>query len=129
MAGILFAGATTAAGQSDRKLTSTPKAFQTFFAAFKSAVIKGDKIAVASMTLFPFEYGWDAGDEGTYTKRQFMSKYQDIFQGTRKLFSQPNPTFFTEGGSYSLTNTADTSHYMFAKSGAKYYFKAFIVEP
>lgn len=122
-------GVGTVDGQTKRKLSSTPVAFQTFYAKFKAAVIKRDRNAVVSLTSFPFQYGWDAGDEGTYARSQFLAKYNDIFRGTRKLFAQQNPTFYVENGSYGLTNEADASHYMFEKRGSVYKFNSFMVEP
>jgi len=127
--GILLTAGSAAHAQKTRKLTSTPKAFQTFYAKFKTAVLRGDKQAVASMTSFPFEYGWDAGDEGTYTRKQFLAKFDDMFRGTHKLFSRSNPTFTVDGKSISLTNEADASGYTFEKKGSTYYFTSFIVEP
>lgn len=123
----LFSVSTSA--QSSRKLSSTPKAFQTFYAKFKAAVAQKDKKAVAALTKFPFRYGWDAGDEGTYTRGQFLAKYNDIFGGTAKFFAQKNPTFYSENGSFSLTNEEDASHYLFEKRGSTYVFSAIMVEP
>ncbi len=126
---ITVIGVGTVDGQTNRKLTSTPVAFQAFYAKFKAAVTKRDQNAVASLTRFPFDYGWDAGDEGTFTRSQFLAKYNDIFRGTGKLFGQKNPTFYGENGSYSLTNEADASHYSFEKRGSVYKFSSLIVEP
>lgn len=81
------------------------------------------------MTSFPFQYGWDAGDEGTYTRRQFLAKYQSILGDTQKLFAQRNPKFYVEGGSYTLTNEEDASHYSFEKRGGSYKFTSIMVEP
>lgn len=133
-AALIFAigacfGVATADAQSGRKLTSTPKSFQAFYLKFKTAVARRDQNAVAALTKFPFRYGWDAGDEGTYTRRQFMSKFNLIFDGTAKLFAQKNPTFYVENGSYFLTNSSDASHYTFEKRGTTYAFAAMIVEP
>jgi hypothetical protein len=47
---MLLVGASSANAQTSRRLSATPKAFQTFYAKFKSAVLRGDKQAVASMT-------------------------------------------------------------------------------
>ena len=126
---ITFVGITAASAQTERKLSSTPRAFQTFYAKFKAAVLKGDKNAVASMTSFPFSYGWDAGDEGTYTRTQFLHKYKQILGGTRRLFGQSNPKFYVDGDSFGLTDTSDASHYGFSKKGGKYYFDSIMVEP
>ena len=126
---IAAIGVGTVDGQTKRKLSSTPVAFQAFYAKFKAAVIKRDRNAVVSLTRFPFHYGWDAGDEGTYTRSQFLAKFNDIFRGTGKLFAQKNPIFYGENGSYSLTNEADASHYMFEKRGSVYKFNSLVVEP
>ena len=122
-------GAASANGQSERRLSATPKAFQLFFAKFKAAALKRDRETVTSMTSFPFEYGWDAGDEGTYTRRQFLVKFRVIFSETDKLFGQRNPLFYVENGSYTLTNDQDASHFSFKKSGVTYKFSGFFVEP
>jgi len=128
LAVIVFGGA-SASAQKAVNLRSTPKAFQTFYAKFTRAVERKDKSAVAGLTRFPFKYGWDAGDEGTYTKPQWMKKFKDIFEGTGKLFEQKNPTFYVEGSQYNLTNEADASHYIFKKIGSRYWFTGMIVEP
>lgn len=129
LATIACLGLDTAEAQTSRKLSSTPKSFQTLFLKFKTAVARKDRNAVASLTKFPFRYGWDAGDEGTYTRAQFLKKYNDIFGGTARLFAQKNPTFYTEGGSFTLTNNDDASHYTFEKRGSTYVFAAIMVEP
>ena len=126
---MLLIGGSSADAQTTRRLSATPKAFQTFYAKFKSAVLRGDKRAVASMTRFPFSYGWDAGDEGTYTRSQFLRKYNDILGGTRRLFGQSNPKFYNDENSLSLADTSDASHYGFNKKGGKYYFTSIMVEP
>jgi len=115
--------------QSEKRLTSTPKSFQIFYSKFRKAVLRHDKNAVASMTSFPFSYGWDAGDEGTYSRRQFLTKFNAIFRGTHGLFSRTDPKFDVDGNSLGLTNSADASHYTFEKKGSTYVFSSFIVEP
>lgn len=123
-------GAGSADAQTTRRLNATPKAFQVFFAKFKAAVTRRDKAAVAAMTSFPFEYGWDAGDEGTYNRREFLAQFGHIFGGSRNLFAQRNPKFYSEdSSSYSLTNEENASHFGFEKRGNTYKFTSFIVEP
>lgn len=126
---VLCVAVVAITAQSSRKLTSTPKSFQTFFQKFKTAVARRDRNGVAAMTKFPFKYGWDAGDEGTYNRSQFMANYKHIFDGTGRLFSQKNPTFYAEGGSFTLTNNYDASHYRFEKRGSTYVFAGIMVEP
>jgi|GEM_PF-1491961 len=122
-------GVSSARAQSPTRLSSTPKTFQSFYAKFRRAVIRGDKQAVASMTTFPFSYGWDAGDEGTYGRRQFLQKFKDIFRGAASLFRRSDPKFTMDATSLVLTNTADASHYVFEKKHGIYHFASFIVEP
>ncbi len=117
------------AQEKDQRLSSTSKAFQTFYAKFRKAVVKGDKTTVASMTQFPFEYGYDAGDEGTYSKLQFIKNFRMIFGEDKKIFAQKNPVFYSEAETYNLTDSDDASHYIFKKKGASYKFTAMIGEP
>lgn len=126
---ISLVGIGSAFAQRSQRLRSTPRQFQTFFAAFTKAVAKGDKNTVATMTQFPFDYGWDAGDEGTYTKAEFLKSFDNIFQETTDLFLQKNPIFFVENGRYSLTNEEVAAHYIFAKKAGRYKFVTFVVEP
>jgi hypothetical protein len=127
--GVALLGAENVNGQTSRRLSATPKAFQIFYKRFTSAVKKRDRNAVVAMTSFPFEYGWDAGDEGTYTRRQFLGKFNLIFADTQRLFGQRNPEFYVVRGSYSMTNEEDASHYSFEKRGSTYKFTSLIVEP
>ncbi len=119
----------TANAQKNQRLNSTPKAFQKFYAKFRNAAVKGDKNTVASMTQFPFEYGFDAGDEGTFSKAQFIERFDNFFGEERKIFAQKNPVFYSEAGTYNLTDNDDASHYIFEKKGASYKFTAYVSEP
>lgn len=125
----LIAANHTTVNAQEKRLNSTPKAFQTFYVKFRNAVIKGDKNIVASMTQFPFEYGFDAGDEGTFSKAQFIKKFDDFFGEERKIFAQKNPVFYFEARTYNLTDNDDASHYIFEKKGASYKFTAYAAEP
>lgn len=112
----------------EKRLRSTPKAFQTFYAKFKSAMVKDDKTAVVSLTQFPFRYGFDAGDEGTFSKAQFTKRFKELFGNYKKLFSQNNPVFALDEGTFNLTSE-DATHFRFEKKGASYKFVAMISEP
>lgn len=111
------------------RLNSTPKAFKTFFMNFRTAVAKRNKQAVASFSRFPFEWGFDAGDEGTWTKSQFLKNYGRIFDGSEAFLAAKNPSFYVEGGTYNLTNEGDASHCIFSKQGSSYRLTAYVVEP
>ncbi len=126
---FLSLSAVTAYAQNDKKLSSTPRSFQTFFAKFRTAVLKGERKTVASMTQFPFEWAYDAGDEGTYSKSQFIKHFVEIFGEDRSLFSRKDPKFYVKGGTYNLTNEYDASHYIFKKKGTSYKFTGYFAEP
>lgn len=125
---MVFAG--TASAQKEQRLNSSPRAFRTFFAKFRAAVEKSDKRQVATMTRFPFKYGFDAGDEGTMTKTQFVRRFKEIFGDyPRRFLPQRNPLFSRgDGGSY-VVSTDEASHFIFVKSGTGFKFIAYIVEP
>ena len=127
----LFAvnGVETARAQKKQRLNSTPKAFQIFYAKFRKAVVKDDKNLVASLTRFPFEYGFDAGSEGTFSKTQFLEEFDNIFDAESKIFAQKNPVFYVEAGTFNLTDTYAASLYSFEKKGASYKFTSFAAVP
>jgi hypothetical protein len=114
----------------DARLSSAPKSFRTFFAAFKQAAARGEKTKVAGMTRFPFRYGFDAGDEGTMSRAQFLRRFREVF-GTRpsRFVSERNPLFSRgDDGSYQIT-TEDAAHLIFVRVNGAYKFTAYIVEP
>jgi hypothetical protein len=116
--------------QTEKRLNSAPQAFRTFFAGFKSAVAKSDKTQVAGMTRFPFKYGFDAGDEGTMSRSQFIKRFKDVF-GDRpgEFVSEKNPVYGRgDAGSYTVS-TENAEHLIFVKSGSSFKFTAYIVEP
>ena len=128
---VLFAvrGGETVSAQKKQRLNSTPKTFQIFYAKFRNAVIKRDKKLVASLAQFPFRYGFDAGGEGTFSKTQFIERFDDIIGTERRIFTQKNPMFYSRAGTYDLTDEYDASHFIFEKKGAGYKFTAYIAEP
>jgi len=113
----------------EKRLNSSPEAFRTFFSKFKSAVENSDKTAVASMTVFPFHYGFDAGDEGKMSKAQFVKSFNKFFgKSPKKFFTEKNPLFSRRGGSYFIT-TEDAAHLIFVRDKSDFKFSAYIVEP
>lgn len=127
---LFVAGSQPANAQGDKRLDSSPRAFQTFFAKFRSAVAKSDKNVVALMTRFPFAYGFDAGDEGTMSKAQFIKRYKEVFGDAPKDFlTEKNPLFsIVEDGSYFIS-TEDGAHLMIIKSGNSFKFASYVIEP
>lgn len=114
----------------EKRLGSSPKIFRTFFAKFRSAVERNDKTAVASMTRFPLKYGFDAGDEGTMSKAQFLRRFSDVFgDSPKQYFTEKNPRFSRgEAGSYVISTDAAV-HLVFVKKGNSFKFTAYIAEP
>jgi hypothetical protein len=126
---LFAAGSQTTFAQREKRLNSAPAAFRTFFAKFIKAIEKSDKTTVAGMTVFPFRYGFDAGDEGTMTKRQFIRGFNRIFGNSpRRFMTEKNPVFSRDGANYVIS-TEDAAHLSFAKSGNTFKFVAYIVEP
>jgi hypothetical protein len=130
---FLFAGGGVgdASAQNSRRLSATPRAFQVFYTKFRKAVIARQKTAVVSMTAFPFQYGYDAGDEGTYTRAQFLKNYDKVLGRGQDIaiFRRTNPTFYSGDGRFELVDESNASHYTFEKKGASYRFAAYISEP
>jgi len=112
------------------RLDSAPMAFRTFFAKFRNAVEKKDKTQVAAMTRFPFAYGYDAGDEGKYTRTQFLKHFKDVtgdFFGEYKMDKNP---WFERGDDQSYTiSTESASHLTFIRSCSTFKFISYYVEP
>ena len=113
----------------EKRLNSSPEAFRTFFSKFKTAVENSDKTAVASLTVFPFHYGFDAGDEGKMSKAQFIKSFNKFFgKSPKKFFTEKNPMFRRDGGSYFIT-TEDAAHLIFVRDKSGFKFSSYIVEP
>ena len=129
---VLFIVAVAAQGtlaQKTVRLTSTPAAFQTFYKKFAQTVNKGRIDQLADMTSFPFKYGFDAGDEGVWTRKQFLAKANGFLMPQPLVFKDKNPKFTVENGTYTLTNGDDASYYTFKKKGGVYKWVSYIVEP
>ena len=113
----------------EKRLNSSPEAFRTFFSKFINAVESSDKTAVASMTVFPFHYGFDAGDEGKMSKAQFVKRFNEIFgRNPKKFMTEKNPMFRRDSGSY-IVSTEDAAHLIFVRDKSGFKFSAFMVEP
>ena len=127
---LLYAALSVAAQTQEKRLDSSPQSFRTFFSRFKSAVGKSDKTQVAALSRFPFKYGFDAGDEGTMTRLQFLKRFKEVFgDRPREFLSEKNPLFSRgDDGSYMIS-TEDAAHLIFVKSKGTFKFTAYIVEP
>lgn len=114
----------------EQRLNSASAEFKSFYAKFMAAVHRGDKAAVASMTSFPVIYGFDAGDEGKYTKNEFLKTgFRRMFGKTPKRFlTEKNPVVSGNGTSYSVS-TKDATHLIFTRGGKSFFFTDYLVEP
>lgn len=68
--GVLICPQSTGANQSDAE-------FKAFWEKFKSAVIKGDKNTVASLTKYPL--GMSYGIRSIKTKAELLRRYREVF--------------------------------------------------
>ena len=120
----------TAYAQTERRLNQCPAKFRTFYTKFKAAVLRNDKNSVATMTKFPFHWGFDAGDEGYYTQKQFIRNFRRFFDGDpQNIIRERNPLCARlEEGSIDVTSE-DATHLSFKPSGSEYKFAAYMVEP
>ena len=118
------------AAQTEKRLSSAPQAFRTFFAGFKNAVAKSDKTRVVSMTRFPFKYAFDAGDEGKMSRSQLVRGFKRVFGDKPGEFVyEKNPVFSRgDAGSY-VVSTENAEHLIFVKIGSTFKFTAYLVEP
>ena len=127
-AAITFVAAFNAAAQ-EKRLDSSPKVFQAFFARFLDRVHRNDRSSVAAMTSFPLRYGFDAGDEGTMTRKQFLKRFAEIFgESPNEFLIEKNPLFRQDGSSYTVS-TEDAAHMTFRRKGTGFFLKSYIVEP
>jgi hypothetical protein len=127
---VLVVNNQTLNAQKEKRLNSSPPAFQAFFSKFKTAVRKSDKPGVAAMTLFPFDYGFDAGDEGTMSKAQFIKRFSEIFsKHPKSFFPEKNPLFSRGDDGAYVVSTEDAAHFVFVKKRNIFKLTAYIVEP
>jgi len=88
--------------------------FDAFYARFKSAMIKRDKSAVASMTKLPFLF-----DSKNLGKQQFITKFEQIFpKDTANCFKREKPV--ADRDSYSVF--CGETIYVFSKVNGNYLF-------
>lgn len=114
-----------------KKLSSAPASFRTFFASFKRAIIKGDRQKIVSVTKFPFKYAFDAEDDGTMTRSEFIKGFRQNFGSDRAEYMMDRDLTWSRGddGSYQVSSSADATHWIFVKIGNTYRFTAFYAEP
>jgi hypothetical protein len=76
--------------------------FNTFWQKFKTAVVKGDKSAVASMTKFPLEMPY--GHKSIRSKTDFINRFNKIMNleaNVKRCFQARKPTK-DDNGNYSI---------------------------
>jgi hypothetical protein len=78
---------------SSARAYQTDSSLEAFWAKFKSAVIKGDKEAVATMSQFPI--GMPYGVRTIKTKADLLKRYREVFNvqaNAAKCFANAQPT-------------------------------------
>lgn len=127
---IVALTAAAAIGQ-EKKLSSAPASFRTFFATFKRAVVRGEKQKVAGFTRFPFKAAIDAGDEDNLTKSQFLKLFRNVFGDDAREYWTDEYLTFSRGdrGTYNVLNSSNASIMEFVKAKNTYRFTAFYALP
>ena len=127
---VVIAVVASTANAQQKRLNSAAAEFRTFYSKFIAAVHRGDKAAVARLTSFPLTYGFDAGDEGKYTRKEFFSTgFKRMFgRSPQRFLAERNPMVSGKGTSYTVS-TRDATHLVFTKGGNRWFFTDFIVEP
>lgn len=91
--------------------------FVSFWAQFKAAVAKDDKVAVAALTKFPVDIN------ANVTKNEFLKKYHEFFnQNVRKCFAKKKPVSDDQSarGAYNLF--CGNNIFTFERVGGEYKF-------
>lgn len=127
---LLMVAAVVETAAQEKRLNSASAEFRTFYAKFIAAVHRGDKAGVALLSSFPLTYGFDAGDEGKYTRKEFLSNgFRRMFgKSPAKFLTDRNPMVSGNGTSYTVS-TKDATHLIFTKGGKRFFFTDFLVEP
>jgi hypothetical protein len=77
--------------------------FPAFWQKFKSAVVAGDKAAVAEMTKFPLSMPY--GVKAVKNKEEFLRRYNEMFKGeanAAQCFAKVEPKKEAEGKGYEI---------------------------
>jgi hypothetical protein len=111
------------------KSVQDDQSIQTFWTRFKTAVIKGDRAAVAQMSRFPIELEY--GVPSVKTSAQLIKRYREVFNGetnAAKCFAESKPEVdpqsskrFTVG--CKIENTGDVAiiyGFVWTKTGWKF---------
>lgn len=114
----------------EKRLDSSPQDFKTFYSKFKDLVKKNNKASIAAMTIFPFKYGFDTGDEGTMSKIQFLKNYDKRFaEPLKDSISEENPIFTESRKGVYVISTEEAAHLVFVKRNNAFKLLSFIIEP
>ena len=97
---VVSCGLSSLAADGEHKTANTD--FSAFWQKFKSAVVAGDKAAVAEMTKFPVSMPY--GVKAIKNKENFMRRYGEVFDGeanAAQCFGSSKPQK-AEGGGYEI---------------------------
>ena len=114
----------------EKRVSSAPKAFRTFFLGLRKAIHRGNKVQVIATTRFPFSYGFDVGNEGTMTKAQFSKRYVEVVGKKPKEFLIESDPIFGRGEDGSYHVTTDYAEVLrFVKTGKRFRWVSYIASP
>lgn len=127
---LLLCAFVFSASAQEKRLDSAPQEFRTFYSKFEGLVKKNNKTAITALTIFPFKYGFDTGDEGVMSKVQFLKSYDKRFAASLKeSVSEENPLFAESKKGIYVVSTEEAAHLVFVKRNNVFKFFSFIVEP
>lgn len=116
---LLVLCAAALSGQTARR-ASAP-AFKPFWSAFKDAVAKNDKEAVANMTRFPLQMPYGVRSIGS--KAAFIKSYAKIFDAeTKKCFAAAEPQLESGKVKGYTVSCGEAMLYWFEAVGGSYKF-------
>lgn len=119
-----------ASAQDEQRLSQCPGGFKKFYSGFASAVRSGNAAKVASMTRFPLVWGLDAGDEGKYTRPQFLKNYARLFgDNTTDFMKESDPLCSVADDGTVMVTSEDALTLNFKKYASVFKLTAYVVEP
>jgi hypothetical protein len=101
---------------SSAEIKPEARSFDAFWIRFKAAVAKGDKVAIAEMTKFPFDDG-----ARHLSRAEFIKQCGELFdRKTQRCFSNAKPVKEDQHDSYSVF--CGETIFGFAKANGEYRF-------
>lgn len=95
-----------------------------------SDVRRKESAKVAAMTSFPLPCGFDAGDEGKYTRRQFLCNYSRLFgENIADSIDESDPMCGVAQDGVVIVTSKDALSLNFKKYSSGFKLIAYLIEP